>query len=249
MGTARTLPTMRIHPLRVLAALLAALVAGWLVVGVGGPAAAHDTLLESDPADGSTVPEVPEQAVLTFSANPTPQGAEALVIDADGTETPLPEPVLDGRTATWDLTGVSEGSNEIVWTVISSDGHRIDGTITFVVATADGEPTNELTSPGEETETDGTASDEASSDDGAASDEASSEDAPGATGTEPADGDRSDVDDAADTEADDDSGSWLPGGKYTAIIGGVAIALAILAAVWFVVIRRRGTGADTPDDD
>ena len=248
MGTARSLAATRIHPLRALAALLAALVAGWLVVGVGGPAAAHDTLLESDPADGSTVDEVPEQAVLTFSADPTPTGAEALVIDADGTETQLAAPVLDGRTATWDLEGVSEGSNELVWTVISSDGHRIDGTITFVVESAPGGEADEPAAPGDEAGSDDAASDEAESD-GAASEEASSEDAPGASGSEPVEGIRGDVDEDADPATDEESGSWLPGGKYTAIIGGVAIALAILAAVWFVVIRRRGTGEDTPDDD
>lgn len=237
MGSARTLAVTRNRSLRAVTMLLSVLVAAWLVLAAGGPAFAHDTLLESDPADGTIISEVPEQATLTFSADPTQQGAEALVIDADGNETELTDPVIDGRTATWDLSGVSEGANQIVWTVISSDGHRIDGTIDFIVGTADGAPTNELTSPGGET----------------SSDEASSEEAPGGADTatggssedagEPGDA----VDDAA--SPDDESGSWLPGGRYTAIIGGAAIALAVLAAVWFLVIRRRDNGADTHADD
>ncbi|MGO1834717.1 MAG: copper resistance protein CopC [Actinomycetaceae bacterium] len=239
MGSARTLAVTRNRSLRAVTMLLSVLVAAWLVLAAGGPAFAHDTLLESDPADGTIISEVPEQATLTFSADPTQQGAEALVIDADGNETELTDPVIDGRTATWDLSGVSEGANQIVWTVISSDGHRIDGTIDFIVGTADGPPTNELTSPGGET----------------SSDETSSGEAPGGAGSETAtDGSSESADEPGDStdgaaSPDDESGSRLPRGRYTPIIGGAAIALAVLAAVWFLVVRRRDSGADTHADD
>ena len=50
-----------------LAALFAALLAALLTLGA--PAQAHDSLLESDPADGATLETSPEAITLTFSAD------------------------------------------------------------------------------------------------------------------------------------------------------------------------------------
>ena len=46
---------------------LFALLTGLVVLSTAAPAAAHDQLLSTEPADGSTVDTVPEKVVLTFS--------------------------------------------------------------------------------------------------------------------------------------------------------------------------------------
>ena len=65
-----------------LAAVFAALLAALLLLGA--PAQAHDTLLESDPADGATLETSPEAITLTYSADILDVSPLVRITDEDG---------------------------------------------------------------------------------------------------------------------------------------------------------------------
>ncbi|MFV0320417.1 MAG: copper resistance protein CopC [Microbacterium sp.] len=109
------------------------------------PAAAHDQLVGSDPGADATVAAVPEQVVLTLSAEVLADEGAAVVevTDASGALVSTGDPVVAGVTVTQSLDAAAavEGEFEVVWKVVSSDGHPIDGAFVFTVATATPSPT------------------------------------------------------------------------------------------------------------
>lgn len=123
-------------PLALLGIVLAVLV-------VGGPAAAHDVLLGSDPEDGSVVTEVPEQVVLTFSAPQTDIGAQ-VEVTAEGETWSDGPAIVDGTTVTQPLrVGMPSGEYTVQWRSVASDGHPVSGELSFTVdlpAESDPEP-------------------------------------------------------------------------------------------------------------
>lgn len=121
---------------RALAVLLAAALAAVLtpVLGVAGalPAAAHDRLVSSDPADDATVDEAPTRITLVFSADVLAAGAQVAVTTADGTV--AAQVSVDGDEATAALPeGLPAGDWDVSWRVVSSDGHPIEGNLAFTV--------------------------------------------------------------------------------------------------------------------
>ncbi len=56
----------------------------------------------------------------------------------DATGTPLTEgaPTVSGTVVTQALAGSASGAVTVVWRVVSSDGHPIDGTFSFTVPAA-----------------------------------------------------------------------------------------------------------------
>src|SRR5690606_41565546 len=65
-------------------ALLVGVLAVLGLVAVGTAAAAHDVLIESDPAEGAVLDRSPEAVVLTFNNPPLEVGSAITVVDADG---------------------------------------------------------------------------------------------------------------------------------------------------------------------
>ena len=115
-----------------LAALFAALLAALLALGA--PAQAHDTLLESDPADGATLETSPEAITLTFSADILDVSPLVRITDENGEQLAEITPSIDGPVATATLEEpLPAGTNTVQWRVVSSDGHPIEGTQTFTV--------------------------------------------------------------------------------------------------------------------
>ncbi len=107
------------------------------------PAAAHASLVGTDPADGAVLAQSPGRATLSFDERvflPT-QGVEAF--DADG------KPITasasaSGTQVTVDLPDRLEiGSYVVVWRVVSADGHPVAGSLTFSV----GRPSIQVNSP------------------------------------------------------------------------------------------------------
>ena len=119
------------------AALLAAgLLAPVLPVLTAGPAAAHDRLESTDPADGSTVDVAPDAVVLTMSSAPLALGTQVQVTGPAGVVS-TGDPQIVDETITEPLTGdLPAGSYEVQWRVTSSDGHPISGSFTFTAAGA-----------------------------------------------------------------------------------------------------------------
>lgn len=203
---------------RVLTALSAGAALTLGAIGLATPAAAHDVLISSDPADGAEV-EAPSALILTFSANLLEVNPIMQITGPDGAEDQVgSEPVVSGPELRVDLPpDLAPGTYNVVWRVVSSDGHPISGEQSFTNtaqpaapeptdspdASADPEPSDapvDATDPATEAPTD------------EPSDEA----------TAPADVD------AAEQDGDD---SGLPGWIWAAIAGGVfgIIVVAIIA--------------------
>ncbi|MGP9539474.1 copper resistance CopC family protein [Brachybacterium sp. AOP43-C2-M15] len=98
------------------------------------PAMAHDTLLESDPADGESLETSPEEIALTFSADILEVSPLVRISDESGTEVAEITPTIDGPVATAALPEqLPAGEYSVQWRVVSSDGHPIEGTFAITV--------------------------------------------------------------------------------------------------------------------
>lgn len=119
------------------AALLAAGAALVCAVGIAGvatatPALAHDELvgqrLVLDDVDSVSGVQ------LSFSDEILTDGTEIAVTDPDGTDVTGGEPEHDGRDVVQPVEGQLEpGEYRVVWRVVSSDGHPIEGAFAFDV--------------------------------------------------------------------------------------------------------------------
>lgn len=172
-------------------------------------AAAHDDLVGSDPAPGSTVAALPAQVTLTFSGAVLAEPGTAMVAVADATGSPLQvgDPVVSGAVVTQALTGAVSGPVTVQWRVVSADGHPISGEFGFVVAAPAPSPSS-TTAP-----------------------------APSTTGPAPsaATAGPADADEGA-AAVDGDAGG-VP--LYAWLIGGAAVLLAIAVVVWLLATRSR----------
>lgn len=149
---------MRAHALRLPflpIAIAAALLASLLVLLPTTPASAHDDLVSSDPATGSTVQTLPEEMTLTFSAAliPSDGGTAVVVTDADGNDVADGAPEIDGAVLIQPLApaAATAGEYTVIWQVVSSDGHPTDGEFAFTVTEAAPPATTEPTESSEPT--------------------------------------------------------------------------------------------------
>lgn len=133
----RTLTSSRsAAPLALAAALLAAFV---FLFAWPQPAAAHDPLVESSPAADSTVETLPGELTLTFSAALIggDGSTEIVVTDAAGESVTDGAAELDGAMVTQPLVAEADaGQYEVLWKVVSSDGHPTSGEFAFTVTTS-----------------------------------------------------------------------------------------------------------------
>lgn len=221
------------RPLSALPTLLALLAAAALTLGLtatvttltAGPAAAHDRLLTSDPADGAQLEAPPAAITLTFNTEPLPVEPQVVVSDSAGTVVTQGAPTIDGSTATYAIDpAVALGGDTytVAWRVVSSDGHPIEGTFAFAVAAQPEAPA-----------TDDPATDTATPE------ETATEEPTTGTTTEPS---ATTTTDAAET-ADDGTSSLLP------VLVGLGALVVAAAVVVVVVLRRRGPGPDAGTDD
>ncbi|MFS0700748.1 copper resistance protein CopC [Cellulomonas sp. 179-A 4D5 NHS] len=109
-----------------------------VLVGLGlallgaGPAAAHNTLVSSDPADGSTAATAPAQVTLTFNEPAVALGTVVEVRAPDGRVVSSGEAVLTDASVAQGLSGeLPAGDYSVLWRVTSADGHPIEGQLTF----------------------------------------------------------------------------------------------------------------------
>jgi methionine-rich copper-binding protein CopC len=109
---------------------------------VAGPASAHDQLLSSDPEDGATLDEQPTSISLTFSAAPLYTGIEVALVGPDGTTAQGYDIQVADEVVTAQLPAdLPPGRYDVAWHVVSSDGHPIEGELTYVVE-GEAEPTD-----------------------------------------------------------------------------------------------------------
>jgi copper resistance protein C len=122
-------------PLRRLGTVLAAAALLLASLFATAPAAqAHDELIGSDPADGQVLDETPEEITLTFSADITEVGNAIRVTDSQGETVSTGDVQVDGTEAVQRIEGGAEDETyRVVWRIVSSDGHPIEGSYGFSV--------------------------------------------------------------------------------------------------------------------
>lgn len=123
-------------PRSVLATLCALLVTLVMWAGSAQPAAAHDELIETDPAHGSTLDTAPDTITLTFSGNVLDIGREIRVTDSQGESVVARESSVERQRVIQPLSGGGTTRDEtytVVWRVVSEDGHPIEGKFDYSV--------------------------------------------------------------------------------------------------------------------
>lgn len=96
-------------------------------------ASAHDQLVSSNPESGQTLEAAPSEATLEFSGQIAELGSEVALM-RDGEAVELPGSLqFDGTKITVPLPELEQGTYELNWRVVSSDGHPIAGTIPFKI--------------------------------------------------------------------------------------------------------------------
>jgi copper transport protein len=123
--------------------LLAVAVAAVLLLGPAGPAAAHATLVSTDPAQGEVLQEAPERVVFTFDEAVRGVPDAVRVFDAEGVLVPATATVRGAELEVVPDEPLGDGTTVIAWRVVSEDGHPISGSLTFSV----GAPTTGFTPP------------------------------------------------------------------------------------------------------
>jgi len=202
----------------------AAVAASVLVVApfaLAAPASAHDELISTDPADGSSLPEAPDAVTLTFGEEVVELGTAVVVVDAAGTKLADGPLVVDGAVITRPITAPTvAGEVTVSYRVVSADGHPVTGRFSFTVAT-----TGASASPSESASESASASEPSSVEPSASEPSASAPSEPAASpSTSPV--------------SSESSGSALPW-----VLGGLAVLALAGAAVAASRGRRAGSGS------
>jgi methionine-rich copper-binding protein CopC len=213
------------RPTRIIVAIFAALMLTVTGLFVGATqASAHDKLIGTDPGDQKVLDKAPEQVKLQFNNSVLDVGTVIKVEDADGKNVAEGEPDLDGPVVTQALSdGIEDGAYQVVWRVVSSDGHPINGRFAFAVGDEGDKALEDLQN---------------ATDDQGASDEDDSH--------EHSHGD-SDASDKNQSDQKANTGTDNTGQIVTAsIIGGVGLIVIIGVAV---IVYRRGKRKRQSTDD
>lgn len=117
---------------RALAAVAALLLALAAVLLTAGRADAHNALIGTDPADGSTVAAPPASITLTFDQPAQSLGTEIVVLGPDGSTVSTGTAELVDNTVSQALAAdLPAGAYTVEWRVTSADGHPLSGTLAF----------------------------------------------------------------------------------------------------------------------
>jgi copper resistance protein C len=138
----------------------AAILLGCLAGPLALPARAHNSLVETSPADGATVDEAPEKVTLTFDQPVGRRFGVVVVTGPGGAAVQQGALQVSGRTATQPLARLERpGKYQVAWRVVSADGHPITGKLAFQVRTVEspGSPSPSATRPADATPTPGSA--------------------------------------------------------------------------------------------
>ena len=112
------------------------------VLGGASAAFAHDSLVDAAPAQGATVSSL-DELKLTFSGDllGADTGADQLeLIGPDGGHYEADCAAVSDATLTAPVALGDAGIYEVLWRVVSSDGHPVSGDYTFTYAPASDQP-------------------------------------------------------------------------------------------------------------
>lgn len=109
-----------------------------MLFGFSSPALAHSSLVSSIPGADSVVMEFPEEITLTFNEELISIGiglGNVIKLEGpDGSDIPLDKPLIEKSKISTPVLqpGKDPGRYLISYRVVSSDGHPIEGAITFI---------------------------------------------------------------------------------------------------------------------
>ncbi|HLV57755.1 MAG TPA: copper resistance CopC family protein [Natronosporangium sp.] len=136
---------------RLAAGLLAATATGALLLLVppAAPAAAHNRLVDSDPAAGATLAEPPQRVELVFAERLNPSYTTVAVTDAAGQSVETTGPDVDGtRCVVTFPQPLPAGTYTVAFRVVSRDGHPVQDSFQFTVESGpDASPSAAAPSP------------------------------------------------------------------------------------------------------
>jgi copper transport protein len=116
--------------------VLATLLAGWLFTGLvtAGPAAAHASLVTTDPGQGARIARAPSKVTLTFDEPVSLGAGYARVLAAQGGRADAGSASVSGSVVTIPLRhGLPDGGYLVTYRVVSADSHPIAGAFSYVV--------------------------------------------------------------------------------------------------------------------
>lgn len=116
------------------------------VLALATPASAHNSIVSTTPAEGSTITEQPEQLVITTNDNLLDLGeagqSNQIQVTGPGDEQlyyGTACAAVNGPALVMPLQLGEAGEYTVVWQLVSTDGHPLSGTYTFDWAPADGQ--------------------------------------------------------------------------------------------------------------
>lgn len=116
------------------------------------PAAAHNSVIGVDPADGSTQATVPAAVTVRFQEPPAVRGIAVAVTGPTGDVTVGAPTVTGSELSITVRPGSPAGDYRVAWRVVSDDGHPIQGTTRFTArAGSSAAVTPDATAPTEST--------------------------------------------------------------------------------------------------
>ena len=105
---------------------------GFALLAPVSTASAHDVLTGTNPKDGQTLETMPDVIDLGFSNMPLAIGTKILVEDAGGKDWAAgPVKIVDNVVSQAISPDAPGGDYSVLWRVVSSDGHPIEGTFGF----------------------------------------------------------------------------------------------------------------------
>ncbi len=117
----------------------------FLLSGVG-VAAAHTSLVGSDPGNGATVAFPVTAVVLNFSEEINPAFADVAVTSADGRDWVSGSARVEGPRLTVALgpDRLTDGLYTVGYRVVSADGHPVSGSYIFTIASVHEQPSTTI---------------------------------------------------------------------------------------------------------
>ncbi|MEP6666602.1 MAG: copper resistance CopC family protein [Nocardioidaceae bacterium] len=129
---------------RLASMVLATVAAAAAVVITAGPAAAHATLVGTNPEQGSILTNQPRSVRLTFDEPVEVTAGAVNIVGPDGNALPGLRPAIDPTNAdimVVNLPGsLPDGTYDVSWQILSIDGHPIRGEFEFAI----GQPSSPL---------------------------------------------------------------------------------------------------------
>jgi len=116
---------------------MAALVAAFVLILMGGAATAHANYVKSNPASDARLTKPPTEVRVTFSETPDARGSDVAVLDVSANRVDKHDVTLvsdEPNTLRVSLGAIGDGGYIVSWTTVSAvDGHETKGAFAFAV--------------------------------------------------------------------------------------------------------------------